>query len=75
MIQQLKTYKVRYNTDSTSDENRWRLLEGETEILVSNIIINTTVKTTKDYIEGIGEKFHITCEGICEIKDNIAYIN
>jgi hypothetical protein len=75
MTQKVKTYQVRYNTHSTSDENRWRLLDGLNEILVSNVIINTTVRTTKDYIEGVGEKFHITCEGICEIKDNVAYIN
>jgi uncharacterized membrane protein len=75
MKQELKKYSVRYNTHSTSDKDRWRLLDGETEILVSDIIINSSVQTTKDYIEGLGDKFHITTEGVCEIKDNIAYIN
>jgi uncharacterized membrane protein len=75
MKQELKKYSVRYNTHSTSDKDRWRLLDGETEILVSDIIINSSVQTTKDYIEGVGDKFHITTEGVCEIKDNIAYIN
>ena len=70
-----KVYQIRYNTKSTSDKDRWRLLDGETEILVSDIIINSSVQTTKDYIEGLGDKFHITTEGICEIKNNIAYLN
>ena len=75
MINQLKQYQVRYNTNSKSEKDRWRLLDGDTEILVSEIIINSSVCTTKDYIEGVGDKFHITTKGICEIKDNIAYIN
>ena len=75
MNQKVKSYSVRYNTHSTSDNDRWRLLDGNTEILVSDIIINSSVHTTKDYIEGLGDKFHISTEGICEIKNNIAYIN
>jgi uncharacterized membrane protein len=75
MKQEVKKYNVRYNTHSTSDKDRWRLLDGDTEILVSDIIINSSVQTTKDYIEGLGDKFHITTEGVCEIKDNVASIN
>jgi uncharacterized membrane protein len=75
MKQEVKKYSVRYNTHSTSDKDRWRLLDGDTEILVSDIIINSSVQTTKDYIEGLGDKFHITTEGVCEIKDNVACIN
>jgi uncharacterized membrane protein len=75
MKQEVKKYSVRYNTHSTSDKDRWRLLDGDTEILVSDIIINSSVQTTKDYIEGLGDKFHITTEGVCEIKDNVASIN
>jgi uncharacterized membrane protein len=75
MKQEVKKYSIRYNTHSTSDKDRWRLLDGDTEILVSDIIINSSVQTTKDYIEGLGDKFHITTEGVCEIKDNVASIN
>ncbi len=75
MRQGIKKYRVRYNTKSTSDKDQWRLLDGDTEILVSDVIINSSVQTTKDCIEGIGDKFHITTEGICEIENNIAYIN
>jgi uncharacterized membrane protein len=70
-----KKYLIRYNTQSTDDHNRWRLLDGETEILVSDIIVDTKVQTSKDYIEGVGDKFHISCEGVLIIKNNIAYIS
>jgi uncharacterized membrane protein len=75
MKEQIKLYNVRYNTHSISDNDRWRLLDGDTEILVSDIVINSSVHTTKDYIEGLGDKFHISTTGVCEIKDNVAYIN
>ena len=70
-----KVYQVRYNTQSTDDSNRWRLLCDGYEIQVSDIIINAETKTTKDYIEGVGEKWHVTCKGVLSLKDNIAYID
>ena len=36
MKQEVKKYSVRYNTKSTSDKDLWRLLDGDTEILVSD---------------------------------------
>ena len=69
-----KTYQIRYNTQSTDDSNRWRLIDDGKEILVSNIIINSQTYTTKDYIEGVGDKWHVTCKGELTIKDNVAYI-
>lgn len=69
------TYKIRFNTTSTTEDVRWRLIPSNgDEILVSNIIIDGDVYTTKDYIDGLGYKWHITCRGTCEIKDNVAYI-
>jgi uncharacterized membrane protein len=70
-----KKYSVRFNTTSTNDRDRWRLLEEGNEIIVSNVIIDTPVWTTHDYIEGIGDKWHITTEGILEMKGDVAYIN
>lgn len=71
---QQKTYQIRFNTNSTDESNRWRLVcEGE-EILVSNIYIDTQTYTTKDYIEGVGDKWHITATGYLEIKDGNAHI-
>jgi uncharacterized membrane protein len=72
--EQIKTYQIRYNTQSTDDSNRWRLITDGEETLVSNIIINTQTKTTKDFIEGVGDKWHVTCDGILNLKDGVAYI-
>jgi len=68
-------FQIRYNTVSTDDSNRWRLLCNGQEIQVADIIINAETKTTKDYIEGVGEKWHVTCKGVLTLKDNIAYID
>jgi uncharacterized membrane protein len=70
----MKSYKLRYNTQSTEDSNRWRLIVDEKEIQVSNVFIDGEVWTSKVYIEGVGQKWHITCKGDCKIEDNVAYI-
>ena len=75
MSNESKTYQIRYNTNSTDDSNRWRLIDDGKEILVSNIVINSQTSTTKDYIEGVGDKWHVTCKGELTIKDNVAYID
>lgn len=70
-----KTYQIRYNTVSQNDNERWRLIENGNETLVANIIIDGSTYTTKDWMEEIQDyKWHITCEGHCEVKNNIAYI-
>lgn len=69
-----KVYQIRFNTQSTDDSNRWRLLCDGEEILVSNIYIDSQTYTSKDYIEGLGDKWHITAAGFLEIKDGNAYI-
>lgn len=70
-----KVYQIRYNTHSTEESNRWRLICDNQEILVSNIIINSKTYTTKDYIEGLGDKWHITCIGELKVENNVAHIN
>ncbi len=75
MKQDEQIFQIRYNTHSTDESNRWRLVCDGNEIQVSNIIINSETKTTKDFIEGVGEKWHVTCKGILEINNNVAYIN
>ncbi len=70
-----KTYQIRFNTVSKSENDRWRLIEDGNEILVSNIIIDGHTYTTKDWIEEINDfKWHISCTGHCEIKNNVAYV-
>jgi len=71
-----KTYQIRYNTVSTNDAERWRLIENGNETLVSDIIINGFTHTTKDWMEEINDyKWHVSCVGYCSIKNNVAYIN
>jgi uncharacterized membrane protein len=75
MKSQSKEYQIRFNTHSKSDSDRWRLIENGNEIIVSNIIIDGHTFTTKDWMEDINDwKWHISCQGHCEIKDNVAYI-
>ena len=70
-----KKYQIRYNTVSKDDTERWRLIEDGKETLVANIIIDGSTFTTKDWMEDIQDyKWHVACEGYCEIKNNIAYI-
>ncbi len=70
-----KVYQIRFNTNSKSDNDRWRLIEDGNEVLVSNIIIDGHTYTTKDWIEEISDyKWHISCTGHCEIKNNVAYV-
>lgn len=71
----VKTYQIRFNTVSKSEDDRWRLIENGNEILVSDIIIDGHTYTTKDWMEDINDwKWHISCTGHCEIKNNIAYV-
>jgi uncharacterized membrane protein len=75
MKSQSKEYQIRFNTHSKSDLDRWRLIENGNEIIVSNIIIDGHTYTTKDWMEDISDfKWHISCQGHCNIKDNVAYI-
>ena len=75
MKTEIKKFQIRFNTVSTSDVNRWRLIEDGEEHLVSNIIINGHTYTTMDWMEDINDyKWHISCEGFVDIKNNVAYV-
>lgn len=68
-------YQIRYNTVSKDDKERWRLIQNGEEILVSNVIVDGHSYTTKDWIPEINDyKWHVSCIGYCEIKDNVAHI-
>jgi len=75
MDKTFKTYKIRFNTQSTSDVDKWRVIDGDEELLVSSVIVGDNVSTTKDYIDGVGDKWHVSCQGVLDISDNIAYID
>jgi hypothetical protein len=48
-----KTYQIRYNTVSTNDTERWRLIENGNEILISDVIVDGHTHTTKDWMPEI----------------------
>ncbi len=74
-MSEIKKFQIRFNTASKSESDKWRLIENGNEILVSDIIINGHVYTTKDWLEEIQDyKWHISCEGHCVIKNNVAYV-
>ena len=70
-----KTYQIRYNTVSTNDTERWRLIENGNETLVADVVVDGHTYTTKDWMEDINDyKWHISCVGHCVVKNNIGYI-
>jgi uncharacterized membrane protein len=74
-MQTAKVFQIRFNTHSKSEVDRWRLIENGNEILVSDIMIDGHTYTTKDWMEEINDwKWHISCKGHCEVKNNIAFI-
>ena len=74
-MDKIKKFQIRYNTHSTSEETRWRLIEDGNEILIANIIIDGHTSTTKDWVPELNEyKWHISCKGHCVVKDNTAYV-
>ncbi len=74
-MKKIKTFQIRFNTQSTNECDRWRLIENGSETLVSDIVVNGHTYTTKDWIPELDEyKWHISCKGHCEIKNTVAYI-
>jgi len=70
-----KTYQIRYNTVSKTDNERWRLIEDGKEILVSNVIVDGHTRTTQDWMPEINDfKWHVSCTGHCVIINNVAYV-
>jgi uncharacterized membrane protein len=53
---------IRYNHDSDNTNLKWRVLIDGKENLASDVEVLTASTTTKDTIEGVGEKYHITCD-------------
>ena len=75
MKEKIKKFQIRFNVNSQSENERWRLITDGQETLVSNIIINGHTYTTMDWMEELQEyKWHVSCEGFVEVKNNIAYV-
>jgi hypothetical protein len=57
-----KYVQIRYNTQVKSGEDfHWRLIIDGVETLVHSIKVNVPTWTTQDFIENVGEKWHISC--------------
>ena len=56
-----KEIKLRYNNDAGTSNLKWRILIDGIEHTASDIEVLVPSTTTRDVIEGVGEKFHITC--------------
>lgn len=68
-------FQIRYNNQSTTNKDRWRLIENGKETLVSDVVIDKHTYTTKDWVPELSDyKWHISCLGYCKIEDEIAYI-
>lgn len=54
--------KIRYKTDAKpEDELQWRVVIDGEEFHASGVVVNCMSWTTRDMIEGVGEKWHVTC--------------
>jgi len=55
--------KIRFNNDCTDGVSFWRAIIDGVEHHLSEIVINTNSRTTKDYLESKNEyKWHLTVE-------------
>ena len=57
-----KDVKIRYNHDAGESPLKWRVVIDEVEHLASNIDLLVPSVTTSDFIEGAGQKYHISCK-------------
>lgn len=75
MKEKIKKFQIRFNVNSTSEIDRWRLITDGDEKLVKDIIIDGHTYTSMDWMEDINEyKWHVSCEGYVTITNNVAYV-
>ena len=56
---------IRFNTDFRGENplsKEWRVLVNGEEKLCNNVIIQCSSRTSKNFIEGVGDKWHIKCD-------------
>lgn len=56
--------KIRFNTNYREDDpatKEWRVIIDGQENFCGHVIINCPAHTSKDHIEGVGQKWHISC--------------
>jgi hypothetical protein len=55
------TVKIRYNHDAGEGPLKWRIVINNIEHTAEGIHILVPSYTTIDFIEGVGNKYHISC--------------
>jgi len=67
----MKKVDIRFNTNfPLKSKFEWRLLINGVENLVNNIRCEVPTWTTSTFIEGHGQKWHMTCEAKEILIDN-----
>lgn len=67
--------KIRYNNTCTDGIHYWRGIIDGVEYHFSDIEVNVFSWTSKDFVEGVGEKWHITCTGYVQKEGEKLIIN
>lgn len=67
--------QIRFNTTYKPDDGskEWRVLVDGFENFCNRVVIHCQSETSKDFIEGVGDKWHISCAPtrIEYVKDDI----
>lgn len=56
---------IRFNTEfinGNPHSKEWRVLVNREEKLCNNVIVRCSSRTSKNFIEGVGDKWHIQCD-------------
>lgn len=62
MVQEVK---IRFNThfkEGEAGSKEWRVLVNGVEHFCNHVRVNCPSFTSKDFIEGVGQKWHISCQ-------------
>jgi hypothetical protein len=55
-----KNVSIRYNTSSDGVTNTWRVLCDGVEYKTNKVVVRGELITTKDFLEDVGFKHHVT---------------
>ena len=67
--------QISFNTQHTSDNDRWKLVYNGQETLHSDIVVNLGTYISNNYSQETKDNWNITCSGYLTMKDNVAYID
>ena len=67
--------QISFNTQHTSDNDRWKLVYNGQETLHSDIVVNLGTYISNNYSQETKDNWNITCSGYLTMKDNVDYID